>query len=157
METSKSTEEDCLSVGLVVRSKISVLVFPTRNTPESQNWFGYGVIYEPEEWNNQITSTGRPSHFLWDKIGINCGIKPGRLRAISPFGGVARSQARESRTRKETHVRGVGKAFAARSRVFSRLLGWINNRACNIWTAVILNKLVDTSYMIAIVYRQPSS
>ena len=49
------------------------------------------------------------------------------------------------------------KAFAARSRVFSRLLGWINNRACNIWTAVILNKLVDTSYMIAIVYRQPSS
>ena len=79
------------------------------------------------------------------------GIKPGRLRAISPFGAVARSQT-SACTRMETHVRGVGKAFAARSRVFSRLLGRTNNRACNIWTAVILDKGVVYSYMIPIVY-----
>ena len=86
-----------LSLGLFVRSKISVLGFPTRNTPVSKLIW---VIYEPEEWNHQITSTGRSCHFLWDKTGINCGIKPGRLRAISPFGGVSRSQARAARERR---------------------------------------------------------
>ena len=86
-----------LSLGLFVRSKISVLGFPTRNTPVSKLIW---VIYEPEEWNHQITSTGRSCHFLWDKTGINCGIKPGRLREISPFGGVARSQARAARERR---------------------------------------------------------